>query len=503
MRRLLIFVRNASKLTLTVASLAFVGLAIGGAYVALAASKPDKPEITSGPANPTNQTGASFTYSSKKSVTFVCSIDGGGYGGCGSGTSGSKAYGGPLTPGTHTFRVEAQSGTATSDPATWTWTVDTSPPPAPAIVGHPADPTADSTAHFSYSDSEAGVGYLCKLDAGAFQACGSSKDYSGLGLGGHTFQVKAVDSAGNVSGPAAFSWTIVPPPPPKPTITSGPANPTNQTSAGFIYTDTSSVTFLCSLDGGSFSACGSGTSGSKSYPGPLGNGQHTFQVKAQQGGGPMSAADSRTWTIDTAPPPLPTFRETPTNPTNDSKATFRYEDTEAGVSFRCKLDGGSYDSCGSQTKYKDLPQGSHTFCVRAQDAATNLSTAACFTWQIGPGSVSFTMSGSPQGGVLLYPGAPPVPINLVFTNPNSSPITIQSATVSVTGTSAAGCGAAAFQMTQQLTANPTVPANSTKSLQDLGVPQANWPKLQMANSGNQNACQNATVNLGYSGTATG
>ena len=112
------------------------------------------------------------------------------------------------------------------------------------------------------------------------------------------------------------------------------------------------------------------------------------------------------------------------------------------------------------------------------------------------------MTGSPPVGVLLYPGAPPVPINLVFTNPNSSPITIQSATVSVTGTSA-GCGAGAFQMTQQLTANPTVPANSTRSLQDLGVPQANWPKLQMANSGNQNACQNATVNLGYSGTATG
>jgi hypothetical protein len=502
MRRLLIFVRNASKPTLTVASLAFLGLAIGGAYVALAASKPDKPEITSGPANPTNQTAASFTYTSKKSVTFLCSIDGGGYGGCGSGTSGTKPYG-PLAPGTHTFRVEAQSGTGTSDPATWTWTVDTSPPPAPAIIGHPADPTADTTAHFSYSDSEAGVSYLCKLDAGAFQACGSSKDYSGLGVGGHTFQVKAVDPAGNVGGPAAFSWTIVPPPPPQPKITSGPANPTNQTSASFTYTDTSSVTFLCSLDGGSFAACGSGTSGSKSYPGPLGDGQHTFQVKAQQGGGLASAADTRTWTIDTAPPPPPTFTKTPANPSTDKKASFEYQDAEGGVSFQCRLDGGAYASCGSKTSYNDLAQGLHTFCVRASDRAMNLSTAACFTWQIGAGALNFTISGSPLGGVLLYPGAPPVPINLVFTNPNGSPITIQSANVSVTGTSAAGCGAGAFAMTQQLTATPTVPANSTKSLQDLGVPQANWPKLQMADSGNQNACQNATVNLSYSGTATG
>jgi hypothetical protein len=104
---------------------------------------------------------------------------------------------------------------------------------------------------------------------------------------------------------------------------------------------------------------------------------------------------------------------------------------------------------------------------------------------------------------LLYPAGPAVPINLVFTNPNASPITIQSATVSVTGTSVGGCAGANFSVSQQLSATPTVPASSTKSLQDLGVPQGNWPKLQMVGSGNQNACQNATVNLGYTGTATG
>jgi hypothetical protein len=73
----------------------------------------------------------------------------------------------------------------------------------------------------------------------------------------------------------------------------------------------------------------------------------------------------------------------------------------------------------------------------------------------------------------------------------------------VTGTSAADCAAANFTVAQQLAATPTVPASSTKSLQDLGVPQANWPQLQMSGSANQNSCQNATVNLGYSGTATG
>jgi hypothetical protein len=504
MRRLLTLLRAASKPTLTVASLAFLGLAGGGAYVALAAPnapKVGKPLITSGPANPTNQTGAAFTFTSTRSVTFICSLDGGGFAACGSGTSGSKAYAGPLAQGTHTFRVDAQSGSETSDPATWSWTVDTAPPPAPTIVGHPADPTADTAATFSHSDTEAGVSYLCKLDAGAFQSCGSSKSYSGLGLGGHAFQVKAVDKAGNPSGPTAFSWTIVPPPPPKPTIISAPANPTNQTSAGFTYADTSSVSFLCSLDGGAFAACGSGTSGAKTYPGPLGDGSHTFQVKAQQGGGLMSAADSRTWIVDTVQPPAPTFTKTPSNPTNDKKASFLYNDAESGVSFKCKLDAAAYANCGNSANYNNLSQGSHTFCVQAIDKAGNVSTAACFTWQIGAAAAPFTMSGNPLAGVLLYPGGPPVPINLVFTNPSGSPITIQSTTVSVTGTSPAGCGAGAFAVTQQLSATPTVPANSTRSLQALGVPQASWPQLQMTSSGNQNTCQNATVNLGYSGTA--
>ena len=39
-----------------------------------------------------------------------------------------------------------------------------------------------------------------------------------------------------------------------------------------------------------------------------------------------------------------------------------------------------------------------------------------------------------------------------------------------------------FTVSQQLTATPTVPANSTKSLQDLGVAQADWPQLQMIGS---------------------
>ena len=502
MRRLLTGLRTASKGTLAVVSLALLALAGAGAYVAIAASKTSKPAITAGPATPTSETAAAFTYTSRSSVAFRCSLDGGAYGSCGNGTTGAKSYAGPLAPGSHVFRVVAQSGTSTSDPAEWQWTIDTTPPPAPSITEHPSDPTAETRAHFALSDSERGVTYQCSLDGGPYVACGRSIDYSGVGVGAHTFRVKALDRAGNASGPTAFSWTILKPPPPKPKITSGPASPTKQTAAAFTYTDTKPVTFYCSLDGSAYASCGSGTSGSRSYPGPLPDGSHTFHVRAQQTGTAMSDADSRTWTVDTVPPPQPVFTKTPANP-GGKKAAFEYTDGESGVGFQCRLDAAAYASCGSSTKYNNLADGSHTFCVRALDKAGNPSTAACYTWQVGAGLVQFAISGSPLPGSLLYPGGPAVAINLVFTNPNGTPITIQSATVSVSGTSAAACGAGNFSVAHQLSATPTVPANSTRSLQNLGVPQSDWPKLQMSGSGNQNPCQNATVDLAYSGTATG
>jgi len=106
-------------------------------------------------------------------------------------------------------------------------------------------------------------------------------------------------------------------------------------------------------------------------------------------------------------------------------------------------------------------------------------------------------------GALLYPGGFDVPIDLVFTNPNTSPITITSVTTTVTGTTANGCGAGNFTVPRQLAANPVIPANATRSLSDLGAPQSQWPQLWMLDRGNQDACKHATVDLSFDGTAEG
>ena len=67
-----------------------------------------------------------------------------------------------------------------------------------------------------------------------------------------------------------------------------------------------------------------------------------------------------------------------------------------------------------------------------------------------------------------------------------------------------GCPAATnLLVTRSLGATLAVPAHSTKSLSDMGVPQVQWPVLTMPDlPTNQDACKGAVFTLLYSGTAT-
>ena len=308
----------------------------------------------------------------------------------------------------------------------------------------------------------------------------------GLATGG----AYAALSGSKTSGPAA------------PKITAAPPKLTNQAHAAFGYSSTTPVDFLCSLDAGAFAACGSGTTGSISYAGPLAEGAHILRVEAQFGAAIGKPAET-TWTVDTQAPPPPVFTKTPPDSTSETKATFGWGDAERKAKFQCELDGAAYSRCGRSKRYRGLTTGVHALCVRSLDKAGNASGASCATWVVTPAAVTFSISDNPTYGALLYPGAAAVPLNLVFTNSHPAPITVQSVTVSVTGTSAGGCAAANFSVSQQLRATPTVPAGATASLQQLGVDQSDWPQLRMLDAGNQDVCRNASVSLTYAGTATG
>jgi hypothetical protein len=168
---------------------------------------PDTSISGGGPTGATSSNSPTFGFtSSEPNSTFACKLDEGGSEAC---NSGSKAYT-SLTDGEHTFRVRATDATALTDPteAVRTWTIDTVTPDT-SISSGPSGDTTSTTATFSFSASEAGTTFECKLDAGAWESCTSDKTYSGLGTGPHTFLVRATDAAGNADqSEAVRSWTV-------------------------------------------------------------------------------------------------------------------------------------------------------------------------------------------------------------------------------------------------------------------------------------------------------
>ncbi|HZC52027.1 MAG TPA: hypothetical protein VE441_05980, partial [Mycobacterium sp.] len=121
---------------------------------------PPAPTLTGKPASPTNQTLATFSFTDAEAgVTYLCRHDGSAFASCTSPVSYLVSF-----PVTHTFAVEAVDRAGNTSAATaYTWTLDFVPPPAPSITSWPDNTTA-TTATFAFTDTEAGVGYLCRLD---------------------------------------------------------------------------------------------------------------------------------------------------------------------------------------------------------------------------------------------------------------------------------------------------------------------------------------------------
>jgi len=500
--------------------------------LALASSGPPSPAITSHPVSPTAAASASFAFNDSVSkVTFVCSLDASSFSAC----SSPNAYGG-LAPGSHTFRVEAKDTAGkTSAPTSFVWTIDQTPPnlgltfPAsgssygttgwnagcargPGVCGTASDPSGVSAAAVSIRQNATGKywgggGYSSSSELYgnatlSMTSTGASWRYA-LPLpspdGSYTLHVKATDGLGNqtASGsPATSVFTIDTVAPPAPSITTTPANPSNQTVASFGFADPEGVVvYACRLDGGAYSACAS----PKTYSG-ITQGAHTFSVEAIDAAGNTSSRTTYSWVIDTTPPPTPTITQHPTDPTSSSTVTFAFDDSEAGVSFECRLDVAAWTPCSSPTTYTGLGAGPHDFYVRAVDAAANHSGSAHFDFDVRQQTAQpFTITGNAPK--LLYPGAGGVAIAVRLSNPNSAPISVTSLTVVVQATTATTCSASWFSIIQPTIsgAGVQVPANGSVT---LPAPGATAPSIMMIDSHtNQNACVGAKLTLSYTGNA--
>src|SRR5207244_10586223 len=78
--------------------------------------------------------------------------------------------------------------------------------PETTIVTKPADPSNAATPAFTFTSSEPGSSFECRIDGGSFAPCTSPHSVTGLTDNAHTFEVRATDAAGNTD-PTPDSWT--------------------------------------------------------------------------------------------------------------------------------------------------------------------------------------------------------------------------------------------------------------------------------------------------------
>src|SRR6186713_229967 len=367
---------------------------------------------------------------------FECSMDRGVFGSCVSTNTVN------VGDGTHTFSVRSEdnAGNKDSTPASFTWTVDTTPPMTSiisAIDGNnntiSDNGNSESTSiRFNFSGTDtggAGVDHLeCNIDNSKYVACTSPFVFPNLLKDGiHTFNVRSIDNAGNKdSTPTSFSWIVDTSSPliSINTATDGNGNllsndgntSSNSATISFTGNDTGGKEgkgvgikeFKCSLDGASFSIC---TSPVQFTSVNLPEGTHSFQIIAEDGIGNIdSSPQSFNWTVDTEPPDITVdsatdgYQKHVTSGGNSSSDSIIFEFTALdnggregkGVGtkqFECKIDNSDFVSCTSPVEFTNLSNGVHTLDLLSEDNVGNISpTPESFNWTVDTVSPTTTIN---------------------------------------------------------------------------------------------------------------
>ena len=167
---------------------------------------------------------------------------------------------------------------------------------------------------------------------------------------------------------------------PQTTIDSAPADPSNDPSPSFAFSSSEAgSTFECRLDGGAWSACTS----PRELREPGRRQPHLPGARHRRGGPHGRDARPRTRGRSTPNAPNTTCDDVPPIPSNDDSPSFEFSANEPGSTFECRLDGGAWNACTSPETVGLLADGSHTFQVRATDAAGNVdATPASYTWTV-------------------------------------------------------------------------------------------------------------------------
>jgi hypothetical protein len=267
--------------------------------------------------------------------------------------------------------------------------------PDTTLDSAPAEFSNTRQATFEFSSNDPTATFQCRIDEEDQQTC-TSPYVRPLPDGPHSFSVRAVDAAGNSDdSPAERLWTIDTVAPTT-KLDDKPPAADNSVAAVFKFSSPEpNVTFECSLDGGAFAACASGDSF-----GPIGDGTHSFTVRARDRAGNVDPAPpTAAWSVDTSTPDTQILTE-PDAVTAQTSASFTFVSPDAGPgsTFQCALDTATFTACSSPMNYPGLREGMHSFAVRVRDANGNVDPSpADLSWMVDLTPPTTTIGDAPSG----------------------------------------------------------------------------------------------------------
>lgn len=261
-------------------------------------------QIVSGPPALDNSRTARFVIDPiRPGITLMCRIDGWEWERCpgesDDGTPREVTFPG-LLDATHQLEVRGQGAFSGAGPvASHGWTVDATAPSVSLTAG-PRGKTASNAASFGFTSADPSAGFECRLDDAAFAACGPPHQVTALGEGGHRFEVRASDPAGNVSAPQSRSWTVDTTAPAA-TFTTVPADGSTAGAARFEFAADEPGALSCRLDAGEWMPCRS------PYSVDVTAGRHQFEIRATDEVGNQGSPTAHEWrSVD--PPARPVVR---------------------------------------------------------------------------------------------------------------------------------------------------------------------------------------------------
>ena len=283
--------------------------------------------------------------------------------------------------------------------------------PETQVDSGPVGLTSDPTPTFTFSSDEPGSTFECRLYPSGdpppgFGACsgpGDSHRRSSVTDDGYVFEAQATDPDGNADAtPASATFTVDtrrrqrrrsrrPTRPRRRTTTPPRSRGSPRRPRRSACTRTPSAPEPRSTRLG----LRAGTVGVTANVAD--NSQTSFSATATDGAGNASPCSAPIAYVEDSTVPTPPAPDPPAAPGDTSapdtlitsgpkrvskraNTAFRFDSTEAGSSFQCRLDDGQFEPCTSPEEFK-AAKGRHTFEVRATDAAGNTDpTPATQSW---------------------------------------------------------------------------------------------------------------------------